>query len=61
MKIVYNYLDVGTDFYLIYELYGTYDKSKVVSITVSVSTLLLCTLFERIFTYRMLKQLYIQR
>lgn len=25
MKILYNYLDVGTDFYLVKELYGVYD------------------------------------
>lgn len=58
-KILYNYLDIGTDIYLLYELYQVYGNNNTSRFT-SILFLILCQFYERKFTFEMLQQLYTQ-
>lgn len=54
-------MDVITDLYLIVEIWYTFEKGYEDNRIVNVGFLVFSQIFERIFTFQLLKQLFIQK
>lgn len=56
-KILYTYIDIITDMYLVYEIYELKKEDSIISRYLAVGLLLIFQVYERGFTYSLLKQM----